>query len=143
MQRIHLHLLLAFLSVSAVACVRATNVKPTTEVSQSVRLSNPVLFRTTLAYVEGQSWEVRVSDQGLGYIEAVSKVDSASGMNTRERWMFWTRDGEVSVQLRLEYLENAEWSHVDLVCDSYSYFREHQHLGAIAEKALSSRVASR
>jgi hypothetical protein len=134
--------LVACLLAGAAACAPLANVKPTMEKTRSVSLPNETLFQAALAYAKQQGWTIDSSEQGLGWIEAVSKVDDSSGMTTRERWIVSTRDREIGIQLRLEFLERGKWRSIDLVCNGYSYFRENQHLSAISELGRSTSVAS-
>lgn len=125
-----------------VACAPLSNVKPTVEKTRTVSLPNQVLFEASLRYAQDQHWTVDSSEEGLGWVEAVSAVDESEGMMTRERWIITTRDSEVGIQLHLEFLKHGKWQSIDLVCDGYSYFRESQHLSGIAATARSAGLAS-
>jgi hypothetical protein len=137
-----LQALLVASALAAAACAPLSNVKPTDEKTRSISLPNQTLFDAALRYAETQNWTIDSSDQGLGWIEALSEVDATSGMTTRERWIVSTRDNEIGIRLSLESFERGQWRSIDLVCSSYNYFRENNHLGGIADQAGSSSVAS-
>ncbi len=127
---------------SLLACAPLTNVKPTVETTLSVSLDNALLHKATLRYAKNQDWTITTSEEGLGWVEAISKVDDSDGMRTRERWVISTRTGEIGIQLYLEFFSQGTWQSLDLVCHGYSYFRETQHLAAIAEGARAQSVAT-
>ena len=118
-----------------VACAPLNAVRVQQEKTLRVDVDNTVLFASALDFVGLQGWEVESSDQGLGWIEALGPVDDSEGMTTRERWRISTSDGEIGIQLALEVLERGKWSSVNLVCHTYSYARETQHLSTLANIA--------
>lgn len=132
----------AGLAVVMAGCAPLNTTKPTLEKVATVAAPNEALFDAATTYAKAQDWTIEVADRGLGYIEAVSAVDSSAGFTTRERWIISTRDHEVGIRLAMEFREAGKWNAVEMVCNSYSYGREQMHLGAIAQLASDSAIAS-
>jgi hypothetical protein len=100
--------------------------------------------RTTLVglvvdYAKTQQWTILSTGDGAGVpVEALTAPVDISGMTMRDRWYFWIQDNEILVEMRLEVRFDADyptWSSSQVLCDTYAYNTEHQHMQELADRA--------
>ncbi|HEV8322520.1 MAG TPA: hypothetical protein VG389_12970 [Myxococcota bacterium] len=103
--------------------------------------SKSTLLSAVTRLVLEQKWDIVSADEGRGVVVALTPEEHGEGVVTRERWTFVVADGEVTVAMRLEMKDGAEWEVHEVVCAAYEYLRERNQLTSVWTRALPGEEA--
>lgn len=113
----------------------------------AIPASRHAMFAAAVETARADGLRVVRSDPRTGVVEALSPIEGAGGMESREHWVLRVRDNDLRVSLwleaRTEPRPGAPWQRTTEVCEGYTYSREYARAIAIMRRLRDPTHATR